>query len=361
MRKTINLTIATDINGMGGIATVLNNYRQSGFLDRNNDRLIATHTGNRRFGGLNRLFLYLWALLNIAYYHIFQNVKLVHIHMSSRGSYLRKSLIIRLVKLLKGRVILHLHGSEFRDFYTQECSTRKQTHIRQTFEMSDAVVVLSTQWLDWAKATLNKSDHVRVIYNAVPILNLNRTDIKSGLIVFLGRIGQRKGVLDLIHAFPKVLNACPEAELILGGDGEIASFQKRAKALGIADSIHFMGWVADKDKKALLAKADVYCLPSYNEGFPMGILEAMSAGVPVVASNAGGIPDAIEHKKDGLLIDAGDVDALADALITMIQNRELNEAYSASANAKFKERFSVEAVLPQLDALYSEVLEKPGS
>ena len=68
----------------------------------------------------------------------------------------------------------------------------------------------------------------------------------------------------------------------------------------------------------------------------MGVLEAMSAHVPVVSSKAGGIPDAIEDKKEGLLIDAGDIDGLAKALITMIENRELNTAYAKAANQKFR-------------------------
>ncbi|WP_067583052.1 glycosyltransferase family 4 protein [Endozoicomonas ascidiicola] len=356
MKQPINLTIATDIDGMGGIATVLNVYRECGFFSKWNIRLIPTHSSKKALFGLNRLFLYLFALLKVAAYQLFCNVGLVHIHMASRGSYLRKSLLVRLVKSLGGKVILHLHGAEFRDFYSKECNKNKQNQIKNTFEMADAVIVLSTQWLLWAKETLNRSEHVLVIYNAVPSLQVNHTKSVPGLVVFLGRIGHRKGAIDLIRTFAHVKTVCPYARLALAGDGDIDTAKIEAESLGLLDSVDFLGWISGSDKEELLSRADLYCLPSYNEGFPMGVLEAMSAGVPIVASRAGGIPDAIEHKKEGLLIDAGDIDGLAQALITVIDNRQMNAEYARAGNQKFQENFSLDAVIPQLDALYSKLL-----
>ena len=356
MRQPINLTIATDIDGMGGVATVLTIYRESGFFSKWNIRLISTHSSKKTLFGLNRLFLYLFALLKVAAYQLFCNVSLVHIHMSSRGSYLRKSLLVRLVKALGGKVILHLHGAEFNSFYSKECSQKKQRHIKKTFEMADAVIVLSSQWLLWAKETLDRSDHVTVIYNAVPSLPISRTKSVPGLVVFLGRIGLRKGAHDLIRAFAQVKVACPYARLVLAGDGDIDTAKAEAESLGLSNSVDFLGWISGLNKKELLSRADLYCLPSYYEGFPMGVLEAMSAGVPIVASRAGGIPDAIADKKEGLLVDAGDIDGLAQALITVIKNRELNNTYARVAYKKFDENFSLSAIMPQLDALYAKLL-----
>lgn len=356
MKEPINLNIATDIDGMGGVATVLNVYRESGFFSKWNVRLIPTHSSKKRLFGLNRLFLYLFALLKVTGYQLFCNVGLVHIHMASRGSYLRKSLIVHLVKALGGKVILHLHGGQFGDFYSKECSKNKQNKIKKTFKMVDAVIVLSTQWLSWAESTLDRSDHVTVIYNAVPSLHVNRNKSVPGLVAFLGRISHSKGAYDLIRAFAQVKAACPYAHLALAGDGDIGAAKAEAKALGLLESVDFLGWISGSAKEALLSRADLYCLPSYNEGFPMGVLEAMSAGVPIVASRVGGIPDAIADKKEGLLIDAGDIDGLARALITVIENRDLNSTYSQVAYKKFDENFSLGAVMPQLDALYSKLL-----
>jgi glycosyltransferase involved in cell wall biosynthesis len=356
VKDKINLTVATEITGMGGIATVLIGYRESGFFDKWDVKIISTHTGDRRFFGLNRLTLYISALLKIVYYSVFYNVGVVHIHMATRGSYLRKSLIVRIAKLLRSKVLIHLHAGGFHEFYGQKRSGTKQAHIRRTFEMADAVVVLSSQRIAWMRETLTKTGNLHVVYNTVPSLGLDRSRVESGLVVFLGRISQRKGVLDLIRAFPNVLNACPDAKLALGGDGEIDSYQKEVEKLGIGEAVSFLGWVSVADRDALLARADVYCLPSYSEGCPMGVLEAMSAGVAVVSSKVGGIVDAIKDKDEGLLVDAGDIDALSSALITVIKNRELNQQYVNAAKNKFDRCFSTEVIMPQLDALYSEIL-----
>jgi glycosyltransferase involved in cell wall biosynthesis len=358
MSNVINLTVATDINGKGGIATVLTIYSKSGFFNRHNVRLVSTHADIGAFGILSGSFLYVCALFKIVGYLLFCKVGLVHIHMASRGSYLRKSIVIRLIKVFGGKVILHLHGAEFRDFYANECNAKKQRHIRCTFEKSDAVVVLSSQFIEWAKETLAYSNHVCVIYNASIKLDLDRSMMQSGLIVFLGRVGNRKGALDLIRAFAKVKRVCPEATLKFGGDGEIEAFQEEVKKRGLGGSVEFLGWISGSVKEELLSKADIYCLPSYNEGFPMGVLEAMSAEVAVVSTWAGGIPDAITDQQDGLLVGAGDVDALADALIDVIKDRNLNKRLVESARAKFLACFSVEAVMPQLDALYLKLLEE---
>ncbi len=355
MSRPVNLTIGTDINGRGGIATALNIYQDFGFFNKWNVKLISTHTSKKALFGLNRLHLYFIAFLKVTGYFIFRKVGLVHFHMASRGSYLRKSILIRLVKILGGKVIIHLHGGGFSDFYTQ-CSKVHQNHIRNTFLKADAVIVLSTQWMLWAKKTLGRSDHVTVIYNAVPSLYVDRTKSVPGLVAFLGRISHSKGAYDLIRAFAQVKVVCPYARLALAGDGDLDVAKAEVKALGLLDSVDFLGWISGSGKEELLSRADLYCLPSYNEGFPMGVLEAMSAGVTVVASRAGGIPDAIEDKKEGLLVDAGDIERLAKALIIMIENRELNTKYSKAASQKFQDNFSLDAVMPQLDELYAKLL-----
>ncbi|MGR5450245.1 glycosyltransferase family 4 protein [Vibrio sp. PNB22_2_2] len=357
MGKKINITVATGMQEMGGIATVLN-VLSRGFNDNWNMRHITTHTNHTYWFGLNKIFLFLFSFIKISYYLTFFNVGIIHIHMASRGSYKRKSVIIRLAKLFRAKTILHLHGAEFQEFYNNECSFKKQAHIRKTFDLADAVIVLSTQWHSWMKTIVSDPSKVHVVYNAVETLDLNRDDVEKGRILFLGRLGERKGVKDLIDAFAIVVKNYPNARLTLGGDGAIDTFKQQVERLGISHNVDFLGWVAGEQKNLWLSKADVYCLPSYNEGFPMGVLEAMSASIPVVASTAGGIPDAIKDGVDGLLIEAGDVEMLATHLKTMISDRALNTAYSARAKKKFINNFSKQAVFPELNKIYTELMSK---
>ncbi|EOV3352400.1 exopolysaccharide biosynthesis glycosyltransferase VpsI [Vibrio cholerae] len=358
MRKNINLMIATDLKGQGGVATVVSTYAECGFLTANQVKLIVSHSTLDEGMKWRMLLRFTLALVNLMYSFVIYRVGLVHIHMSSRGSYRRKALIVRLVKALNGKVVLHLHGAEFRDFYRDECNELQQSHIKKTFLLADHVLVLSSQWLTWMHEVIGRTQGVSVLYNAVPSLTLDRHQVQIGRIAFLGRLGTRKGVGDLIQAFALLVKQrCPEAQLYLAGDGEIETYQAMAEQLGLNGSVHCLGWIAGEAKLKLLTQTDIYCLPSYNEGFPMGVIEAMSAGIPVVASRAGGIPDAISDGEQGRLIEAGDVVALAQALGDLIEQRAENQRIATAAKQKFAENFSLQAVIPRLQTLYNELLK----
>ena len=356
MKKRINLMIGPKREGKGGVSTVINSYFKMGFIEENSIKLLTVNRSGASH--LSMMIFFAFSLIRLLFILGMYKVELVHIHMASRGSYSRKSLIIRLLKFFDIKVILHLHGAEFRDFYAGECSEKKQQHIRNTFMMVDKVLVLSTQWLDWAAVTFPSTEHFQVLYNSViPIAN-NGSDSQIGKVVFLGRIGERKGAGDLIRAFQKVKAKCPNAKLELAGDGDIEKFTALASELDISDSVMFLGWISGDKKLSVLRSADIYCLPSYNEGFPMGVIEAMSANICVVSTYAGGIPDAIESDKDGLLVNAGDVEALAQALIKLIQDRELNAQLAKSGKIKFENNFSQQAILPQLQSIYDSLTRK---
>ncbi|RJG51680.1 glycosyltransferase family 4 protein [Motilimonas pumila] len=357
MSNEINITVATGKDEMGGVATVINVLNEGGFFSKWNVRHYVSHTNSKSLGGLYRVFIYIKCLVKLAFSLTFRKVGVVHIHMSSKGSYTRKSLIVRLVKLLSGRVIIHLHGGKFQQFYA-ESSTAKQAHIRKTYNLADAVIVLSSQWLTWAKTIVKDPAKVHVVYNAVPSLNLDTQSVEPGLVLFLGKLGPAKGVDDLIHCFADVVATNANAKLALGGDGDIEKYQKLVEELGLTDHVEFLGWVSGKDKVDWLRRADVYCLPSYREGFPMGVLEAMSSSIPVVATTVGGIPDAITNGVDGCLIEAGNLAELSRSIASLINDRELNKTLASNAKSRFDKHFSQEAVFPVLDEIYKEVRKR---
>jgi glycosyltransferase involved in cell wall biosynthesis len=356
MRKKINLTIATNINGQGGIATVLQVLKDASFFNKTSSERLSSHSSKNK-NKLSAIFTFVKSILMLCFYAVFYKVGVVHVHMSSRGSYTRKAIVVRLANFFSIKTIIHLHGSEFQEFYSNESSKRKQ-HIVDTFNMADKVIVLSSQWLAWVNTIVKDQNKACIVYNAVPEVVLPSKKSQQKNILFLGRLGQRKGVEDLINAFAKIATDYPNSQLQLGGDGDLTRYQTQVTSLGIADQVTFLGWVSGVTKNQCLADATVYCLPSYNEGFPMGILEAMSADVAVVASKAGGIPDAITDKKEGLLIDAGDVDALAEALVIMLADSEKRDEFSAAAKEKYQLNFSPAVIVPQLELIYQELLSK---
>ena len=358
MKKIINLTIATDISGKGGISTVLQILNQHNFFITTNSTLITSHCSSGGYFELKRFAYFFFSLVQLLFYAVFYKLGVVHVHMASRGSYIRKSKILRLAKFFGAKTILHLHGAEFETFYNKECSASKKQHIRDTFNMADKVIVLSTQWLAWVNTIVSDKTKTCIVYNAVPEVALPKKSTQLHNILFLGRLGQRKGVEDLITAFAQIAEEFPNTQLHLGGDGEIAKYQAQAKTLGVEKQVIFLGWVAGEKKNQCLADATIYCLPSYNEGFPMGVLEAMSAGVAVVASTAGGIPDAITDHKEGLLVEAGNINALAIALTTLLADDRIREQYATAAKVKFKNNFSPDVIIPQLKGIYQKLLEE---
>jgi glycosyltransferase involved in cell wall biosynthesis len=136
----------------------------------------------------------------------------------------------------------------------------------------------------------------------------------------------------------------------------VAEVAAAAERLGIGARVEVLGWVVGDQKRRLLESATVYVLPSYNEGLPMGILEALSCGLPVVASDVGGIPDAVTDGVEGFVVPAGDVAALGGALRKLLSDSDLRRRCSGAAIEKARTSFATGAVIPQLGAIYQRLL-----
>ena len=357
MRHSFNITIATDINTPGGIGAVLQNLQQQGFFKQTNNILITSHKISPKFNRLNMLLTFAVCLVCIIYYGLFFEINIAHIHLSSRGSYSRKSIVVKLVKFFNAKVIIHLHGSEFVGFYSDESNERKQKKIRATFNAADKLIVLSKSWKIWVKTLVDDPQKLVIVYNMTTKSQVVRQAQPQQNILFLGRLGHRKGVADLINAYSQIVTNFPNSRLQLGGDGDVEKYKRQVAELNLAANVEFLGWVNGPNKLDYLSKAYMYILPSYNEGFPLGVIEAMSAGLPILASTAGGIPDAITDGEQGLLIEAGNVDALAVGLADLLQNTTKATKLGQAAKLKFENNFSPDIIIPQLLAIYDELSE----
>lgn len=138
-------------------------------------------------------------------------------------------------------------------------------------------------------------------------------------VIFVGRIEPAKGVFDLLSAWINVLRDCPDARLtVVGRDQTGGRFLRKAHSLGIEHSIRLTGPLPPPAVAELMRQSRLLCLPSDDEGTPNCVMEALSCGLPVVATRVGGIPDIVEHEKTGLLIEKGEVASLAAALVTLL-------------------------------------------
>jgi glycosyltransferase involved in cell wall biosynthesis len=343
------ITIST--GAQGGIKSVVENYIQSGLFKQYNGKWLISH---KEGSLLTRLYCFISCFIR-ASKNIISGNKVFHIHMAMKGSFFRKMILIYWIKLFQGKVILHLHGSEFEVFYNNRGRFLKRI-IARTFEIADIVLVLSKSWQTFI-SSLSPNIKVIVLPNyvePVPISNIS-TDTNKVTFVFLGAIGKRKGIYDLLPAFTQLLKSVPQSKLIICGDGELTKAKKMVKQLGISKQVDFAGWVTGDEKNHFLNIADVVILPSYNEGLPMVILEAMSLGKCVLSTKVGGIPEAIQSGENGLLIDAGNIEQLTKAMHSLceIQTRI---ALGKKGRETYIRLYSNEAVIPQLRKIYDSLL-----
>jgi glycosyltransferase involved in cell wall biosynthesis len=174
----------------------------------------------------------------------------------------------------------------------------------------------------------------------------------------MGAIGPAKGVFDLVTAWAEVVKAVPGATLRIGGDGELHKLRERVAELGLNDSVELLGWVKGEDRLKVWAEADLYCLPSYAEGLPVSVLEAMASGLAVVSTAVNGTPDAVVEGETGLLIAPGDVGALRDRLVRLLQGHEERERMGAAGRARVEEVFDGEVLGARLVELWERALRR---
>jgi glycosyltransferase involved in cell wall biosynthesis len=164
-----------------------------------------------------------------------------------------------------------------------------------------------------------------------------------------------KGTSFLLDAFARILRTMPESYLLLVGDGpERATLEAQARSLGIQGRVIFAGFREDIEEHLRLFNVAV--LPSLREGLPLAGIEALSAGVPLVASRVGGLPELVADGRTGLLVEAGDAAAIADAVLRILQDPEL-EKYLRTQSLIEARRFSMETFVTRMERTYREAAE----
>lgn len=172
----------------------------------------------------------------------------------------------------------------------------------------------------------------------------------------LANLREMKGHRHIIAALPDILKKNPQAVFLFAGrDDSHGAIAEAARQAGVDHAIRFLGFV--EDTPALFAAMDLLLLPSDWEGFPVSILEAMQAGVPVIATAVGGIPEMIRNGQDGLLIPPGNVASLADAVNLLARDFALRAAVVRSADARYQSEFTLKAMAQKMANLYVGLAE----
>ncbi|MCL6584925.1 MAG: glycosyltransferase family 4 protein [Anoxybacillus sp.] len=353
MRATV-LVIGSSLRDKGGIVTVINNIRNSFIAEKFELDMVETYIAGSKVEKikifLKGLFTFLYKLLN-------KRPDIIHIHMSYKGSFYRKSLFVLLAKILKVPTIIHVHGSSFKDFY-KSLSTIQRNYVKYILNKADKLIVLSKEWENYFSEIVKK-EKIQILYNGVKISGSSPSRMNDiPICLFLGRLGKRKGTYDLIEAIRIIKDKGLKAKFLLAGDGEIENIQQCIKDYNLGDYVETLGWISGEQKLSLLQKADLFVLPSYNEGLPMAILEAMDFGLPVISTPVGGIPEVIKNEENGFLVQPGDIKELASAIEKIIVDKNVRERIGMNNKQKIKEKFDLDVLLRDLEKLYNNLIKK---
>lgn len=338
--------------GIGRIATAIRDRLATD--PANADIALSIWPSRLHEGGIKAHATTLGALIRFARACRRERFDVVHIHVAPRGSTWRKGLFAAAARSAGCRVILHLHGSAYDEWYaTRSPSARRK--VRRLFQRADAVVALGEYWRRFLiDAVAVPANRVHVIPNGVATVSQQGRPDAAGTprIAAMGLVGERKGTDVLIEALGMLKARGAAFHAVIGGNGDVDWARALAGKAGVAEDILFTGWIGADAVQAHLRESALFVLASRQENQPMSILEAMAWGLPVVSTAIGAIPEQVEDGVSGLLVAPGDAAALADAIGRLLEDAALRAAMGAAGHARFAAHFSIELCARRFADLY---------
>ena len=288
----------------------------------------------------NKVKVALFSLWSVFKFLILSKAKqydIYHLHVASYGSTFRKILYARMIKKQNKKLILHIHGGQYIDFY-KSLSEQNKKRVLEFLHSADIVITLSEQWKSDFESIFKLKNCI-VLENGIDLnkystakrfpATLNRN------FLFLGRVNNDKGVFDLIKAASIASKECPDLCVYIGGQGDIAGAQKLINEYDVQNNVKLIGWLDENKKLKTLSEVDTLILPSYYEALPMSILEAMSCGKSIISTKVGAIPEVVKTS-NGILIDAGNIDELSKAMVKCCMDEQwMQNAYNANIDKMF--------------------------
>ena len=332
-------------NPKGGIAQVLYSYNKFVY---NGFKHVRSGGGSQAF---SKLYYFGKGLVMFSTKLLFDSsIKVVHIHTASNSDFKRNSFYARIARLFNKKVILHVHGGGFKDYYS-----KNKSFVKHQLYKADAIVALSEYWRQFFAEDL-KCKNVFVVHNIIPTPNYKPQKEKNIFnFLYLGHIYEKKGIFDLVSII-KDHRKEYKGRLMLhigGGLYEVDRLLNILKEDKLDDVIKFEGWVSGDKKEELLNTSNAYILPSYAEGVPISILEAMSYHLPIIATEVGGIPS-IVGDKNGILIEPGNKQQLKSAIDVLINSEQQREKMG-EASYQISLEYQPQNVIKELNILYSSI------
>lgn len=279
----------------------------------------------------------------------------VHVNMAERLSLFRKGIVITACRALGIPVVLHLHAAQLHHFY-RELPSPLQTMTRWFFAISSHCVVLGDASRRFVTETLKvPANQVEIVTNGVPAPAVPRRIFQTGQprrVFFLGNLSERKGVSDLLRALAQGGFSPEEVQVDIAGGGDVERYANLAHELGIAELVNFAGWADQATAARLMAASDVLILPSYDEGLPLVILEALANGVAVICTPVGEIPTALRDGENACFVTPGDIADIAAGLHRVLEDDAFRETLERNGRAIYLRAFSMASFFASVSAIH---------
>lgn len=346
------LTVGPDYrNHRGGVGAVISVY--SKYFEVFN--FIASYRVGSVFYRIYVFTLSIFKLFGILIAN--RGLKIVHIHGASNGSFYRKFMIFFISRyIFRKKIVYHIHGGGFREFYKRSNRFSKPL-IRLVLNNSDCIITLSQSWYQYFSDNF-KIKKLIVLPNIVDYPHKFQKGGKSDYLtlLFFGLICDAKGIFDLLNVIENNKEDYrTKVKLLIGGNGDTQRLKDLIDQQNTGDIVEFLGWVDNEKKSAAFNDSDVFILPSYTEGLPISILEAMSYGKAIIATDVGGVSEVVRENENGILIEPGNLNQIEYAINNLLQNRYLVKKFGTVSEI-LVQSYMPEEVMKKLGQIYNSLL-----
>jgi len=292
--------------------------------------------------------------------------EIVHTHTAKAGALGRVA-----AKLAGIPIIIHtFHGHTFDGYFSRGMARVFLAIERRLAAVTTKILTVSEgQRRALLRLRIGSPESVVVMPLGLELDGLLRSDRRRGeirrrlgasaeapLIGVIARLVTIKDLSTFLKAASALHRSRPDVRFLIVGDGELRSrLEQEAHALGLDESAHFLGW--QRDLEPIYADLDLVALSSLNEGTPVSLIEGMASGLPVVATEVGGVPDLVEHGKTGLLVPPNDSEALSTAMETLLGDPERRREMGRLGREAVYPKYSDAALVDRMDRLYASLLQ----
>ncbi len=354
---------------MGGIATFYESLLQSSLPRRVQLRFVESSSQKRPLSKSGS-----WSFLNLmaaakdcgrfARTVICHRPAVAHIATAFGLSFVKHSVFVVIGRLFGRRVLLHPHCSLASLYLRQPRLWR--WYFRQVVRLTNGIIVLSSEWDQLS--TIVPGSRIYHLPNGIDQgayreIGRQRASFDGSKptlrVLYLGYLGEAKGSFDLVHAAHRLADQNNVVFDLIGDEltpGELMRLKRLVSDLRLDERVRIRSAVEKQDKLEQLRLADVFVYPSYHEGMPMAVIEAMASALPIVATRVGGLPDLVTDSVNGFLVEAGNPAELAGAIHRLAVDPDLRSGMSTRSYQIAKESFDIEQVVTRLLEIYGAAL-----